>query len=285
MAACISPTPTTAASGNSAPSLPGSSVGDIFIAAEDGSELYVFTGTGRHLRTLDALTGAVRFQFTYDSAGRLATITDGDGNVTTIERDGSGNPSAIVAPFGQRTTLAVQGDGYLSRVTNPAGEAVQLTYNSGNAEGLLATLTDPRGNVHRYLYDALGRLMRDENPAGGVTTLARTDITDDHYTVTLTTALGRVTTYEVEELSTGDTRRVRIDPSGARTESFIRTDGSRRVTYPDGTVANLVEGPDPRFGMQAPILTTVRPSPRPGDLSGSHYRDPHGDAVRSRIIL
>src|SRR5205814_823711 len=74
-------------------SLPGSSfAGDIFIAGEDGGELYVFTDTGRHLRTLDALTGAVRFQFTYDSAGRLATITDGDGNVTTIERDGSGSP-------------------------------------------------------------------------------------------------------------------------------------------------------------------------------------------------
>src|SRR5438132_4234644 len=93
----------------------------------------------------------------------------------------AGNPSAIVAPFGQRTTLAVQGDGYLSRVTNPAGEAVQLTYNSGNAAGLLATLTDPRGHVHRYLYDAMGRLVRDENPAGGVTTLARTDLTDEHY--------------------------------------------------------------------------------------------------------
>jgi YD repeat-containing protein len=123
----------------------------ISIAAEDGSELYVFTETGRHLRTLDALTGAVRFQFTYDTAGRLATIIDGDGNVTTIERNGSGNPSAIVGPFGQRTSLAVNGDGYLSRVTNPAGEAAQLAYNRGNAEGLLATLTDPRGNVHRYL--------------------------------------------------------------------------------------------------------------------------------------
>jgi RHS repeat-associated protein len=249
-------------------SLPGFSVSDVLIAAEDGSELYHFNDTGRHLRTLDALTGAVRYQFAYDSAARLETITDGDGNVTTIERDGSGNPSTIVAPFGQRTTLAVQGDGYLSRVTNPAGEAVQLTYSSGTAAGLLATLTDPRGNVHRYTYDDLGRLVRDENPAGGVTTLARTDITDDHYTVTLTTALGRVTTYEVEELSTGDTRRVRIDPSGARTESLIRTDGSRRITYPDGTVANLVEGPDPRFDMQAPILKSLTVT-TPGGITRS----------------
>jgi RHS repeat-associated protein len=235
------------------PPLPGFSVSGIVIAAEDGSEVYVFSDTGRHLRTLDALTGTVRFQFTYNAGGHLATITDGDGNVTAIERDGIGSPSAIVAPFGQRTVLAVQG-GYLSRVTNPAGEAVQLTYNSGDAEGLLATLTDPRGNTHRYLYDALGRLVRDENPAGDVKSLARTDITDDHYAVAVTTALGLATTYEVDELPTGDTRRVRIDANGARTESLIRTDGSLRVTYPDGTVANLTEGPDPRFGMQAPIL-------------------------------
>ena len=234
--------------------LPGSYVDDNVIASEDGSEVYVFNGGGRHLRTLDALTGAVHFQFSYNAAGRLATITDGDGNVTSIERDGAGNPSAIVAPFGQRTNLAVIGAGYLSSVTNPAGEAVQLTYNSGAAEGLLATLTDPRANVHRYFYDAVGRLVRDENPAGGVKILARTDITDDHYTVTVTTALGLVTTHEVEELSTGDTRRVRIDPSGARTESLIRTDGSRQVTYPDGAMMDRIDGPDPRFGMQAPIV-------------------------------
>ena len=239
------------------PSLPGFSVSDIVIAAEDGSEVYVFTGTGRHQRTLDAQTGAVRFQFTYNTAGHLATIIDGDDNVTTIERDGIGSPSAIAAPFGQLTALAVQGDGYLSRVTNPAGETVQLTYNSGEAEGLLATLTDPRGNVHHYLYDALGRLMRDENPAGGVKTLVRNDITDDHYTVAVTTALGLVTTYEVDELSTGDTRRVRIDASGARAESFIHTDGSRKTTFADGTVVNRLQGPDPRWSMQTPVSKSL----------------------------
>ncbi|MBL0124793.1 MAG: hypothetical protein IPP88_19445 [Betaproteobacteria bacterium] len=241
---------------------------ELLIAAADGNEAYVFSGTGRHLRTLEALTGTVRHQFAYNSAGRLATVTDGAGNATTIERDGSGNPTAIVAPFGQRTTLEVQGDGYLSRVTNPAGEAIQFTYNSGAAEGLLATLTDPRGNVHRYQYEAIGRLIRDENPAGGVTTLARSDITDDHYTVTVTTALGLVTTYDVEELTNGTTRRVRIDPTSARTESLLGIDGSRLVTYPDGTVSNTVKGPDPRFGMQAPIMKS-RTVTKPGGYSST----------------
>ncbi|MEO8133744.1 MAG: RHS repeat-associated core domain-containing protein, partial [Betaproteobacteria bacterium] len=147
-------------------------------------------------------------------------------------------------------------DGYLSSVANPAMEAVLLTYLGGAGEGLLATLTDPRGNIHSYLYDALGRLVRDESPAASLKILQRTDITDDHYTVTVTTALGLVTSHEVEEKANGDTLRARTEPGGARTETLIRADGSRQVTYPDGTVTNMVEGPDPRFGMQSPILKT-----------------------------
>lgn len=234
-------------------SLPNSSISDIFVVSKDGSELYIFNGTGRHLRTLDALTGFVRFQFTYDVAGRLVTITDGDNNVTTIEHDGSGNPSAITTPFGQLTTLAVDVDGYLSRVMNPRGEAVKLAYKrTGTVKGLLTTLTDPRGNIHRYTYSTLGRLMSDKTPIGGVTNLERTSITDDHYNVTLTTASGLVTTYEVEELPTGETIR-RVDQSGVRTESLVGAYGLYQKTYADGLVEKLDKGPDPRFGLEAPI--------------------------------
>ena len=106
--------------------------------------------------------------------------------------DGAVTPADALLAFrhflGLGTLDACQQD--RANVTNPAGDAVQLTYYSGTATGLLATLTDARGNVHRYTYDALRRLIRDENPAGGVTTLARTDLTDAHYTITLTTASG-----------------------------------------------------------------------------------------------
>jgi sugar lactone lactonase YvrE len=39
------------------PSLPGAAVGDFLIAAEDGSEVYLFDPRGRHLATVDAHTG------------------------------------------------------------------------------------------------------------------------------------------------------------------------------------------------------------------------------------
>lgn len=51
-----------------APPLPGFSRDDRIIPSADGHEVYVFSGDGRHLRTLDALTGAVRYRFGYDSA-------------------------------------------------------------------------------------------------------------------------------------------------------------------------------------------------------------------------
>ncbi|MGH7164138.1 MAG: kelch repeat-containing protein [Nitrospiraceae bacterium] len=236
-----------------APVLPGLAIGESAVPSEDGSEVYVFDHTGRHLRTVEAFTGAMRLQFAYDPAGRLLTITDADNNVTTIERNGTGNPTALVAPGGQRTTLTVHADGYLASITNPAGETVAFTYAN---EGLLATLTDARNHVHRYTYDADGRLTRDEDAAAGFVALSRTDSATG-FTVSLASALNRTTSYQVERLTTGDTRLITTDPSGLATTRFIEPDGTRTITVPDGTLTISVDGPDPRWSMQAPLLKSL----------------------------
>jgi RHS repeat-associated protein len=239
--------------------LPGISVNDLVIASEGANEIYVFDGGGRHLRTLNALTAAVHYQFIYDNVGRLIQISDGYGKRITIERDAAGNPTAIIAPFGQRTSLSVDAHGYLISLTNPAGDSIHLTYHG---DGLLSSLADPRGNTYRFNYDAFGRLLRDEDPAGGFKALA--SIEDRNSSTTrLTTALGRTTTYLVERQSTGSMRRVKIDPSGLQSATEIGTDGGRRITHADGTVMSLIAGPDPRFGTQAPVaqnFTLTTPS-------------------------
>ena len=240
--------------------LRGLSSASSYIPAEDGKELYVFDGNGRHLATLDARTAAPRRQFAYDSAGRLISITDADGNATNVVRDGAGNPTGIVAPGGQRSALAVNGDGYLASLTDPGGATVRLTY-SGTA-GLLTSLTTRRGHLHQFFYDDSGRLARDDNPLGTAFSLSRTDLAPNHRVVSLTSGLGLVNKYELEDLKSGETRRVHTDPAGGRTEVLLRTDGTRRILYPDGSVADVVEGPDPRWGMQAPILASLtRTSP------------------------
>jgi uncharacterized repeat protein (TIGR01451 family) len=83
----------------------GAVVGTSFetlVPSDAGEEIYVFDGAGRHLRTADTRTGSIRYAFDYDAEGRLAVVTDGDGNRTLIERDGAGEVTAVVAPDGQR---------------------------------------------------------------------------------------------------------------------------------------------------------------------------------------
>lgn len=242
--------------------LPGYSASDVFISSEDGNELYAFSSDGRHMRTFDTFTGAVRYNFTYDGSGRLTAITDIDGNVMTIERDVSGNPTAIIAPYGQRTSLTLDSNGYLASVTNPAGESAQLGYT---ADGLLTSMTNPRGNTYRFSYDAKGRLIKDEDPAGGSKSLSRND-TANGYSVNLTTGMNHNTTYKVEQLSTGDQKQVNTFSNGLKTETLIGKNGSETITYPDGTIITQVSGPDPRFGMQAPVLSSMTVK-TPGGLS------------------
>ena len=101
-------------------------------------------------------------------------------------------------------------------------------------------------------YDTLGRLTRDADAAGGSQNLARIDLTDG-YQVTRTTGLGRTTQYQVETLPIGTQRLTNTFPDGSQSQLLIGTDGSRVTTVPDGTVFNLLEGPDPRFSMMAPL--------------------------------
>lgn len=231
------------------PSLPGVSVGETLIPSQDGAEAYYFDAEGRHLRTIDLRTKAVLYSFGYDSAGHLLKITDVSGNITKIERDALGNPTAIVAPFGQRTELALDANGYLATVKNPAGETHAMTYT---ADGLMTQFKKPKGNTSTLVYDDMGRLTSDQDAASGSKNLARTAISNG-YEVALTTGLNRKTTYRVENLPTGDERRTRIEPDGTQTVTLNQTNGTTKTTEPDGTVTTQVKGPDPRFGMLAPL--------------------------------
>jgi RHS repeat-associated protein len=237
---------------------PGASLSDIFVPAQDGSQLYHFDVTGRHLQTLDTVTGATLFSFGYDSAGRLTSITDRDGNATTIERNANGDPMAIDSPFGQRTTFTLDSNGYLASITDPARGEDQYTYSPN---GLMATFTDPVNNVHQFSYDTLGRLHQDQEPApaGGSTTLDRTETANGFevtVTKTMTATQNIVSTYLVEELPNGNEHRMIMTSGCCDGDQVIRPDGTQTITHADGTVENIVLGPDPRWGMQAPALTS-----------------------------
>jgi RHS repeat-associated protein len=215
------------------------------VPSSDGGTAFWFDG-GRHTKTIDTLTGVTDETFGYDANGLLTTITDVDGNVTTIERDGNGDPTAIVAPGGQRTTLAVTA-GMMTAITNPAGESYQFQYDPN---GLLRQTTDRRGGLHAFTYDADGLLTRDAGPDGGFITLSRSGV-GSNYTVTKRTAEGRVESFGLTLPGQTTEQRVHVGTDGL-TDTIVLAGASTTYTGADGSAGTAVSVPDPRFGMLAP---------------------------------
>jgi len=231
--------------------------GNYYIASQDGSEVYVFNSSGIHQQTLKPLTGALEYQFGYDAAGNLVTITDANANVTTIQRNANETPTAIVSPYNQTTQLTTASDGsnnYLSQITDPAGNSYNLTFMPG---GLLSTLTDPRGNQYTFQYDSYGRLTKDSDPAGGFTTLTRTNQASG-YVVAKETALGRTTSYQITFPASNASEQEFVNTFPDGLQATVTTQPtSYSSTLPDGESTNETLGPDPRWGIEVAIPTST----------------------------
>ena len=240
---------------------------DFRIAATGGREVYVFNSEGRHEKTEDALTGAARTLFKYDGQGRLIHIVekvdlsetwdDTKDRVTDITWQ-NGVPTAVVAPFAQQTTLTSNGSGWVDDIENPEQELWDFTIR---ADGLLDSLIDPRGGPHDYDYDDRGRLDFDKDPAGGETTLVRTE-GDNLLQVEHQTLLGRNTLYEVDGFIYGPrTHRTTelTTPNHITTERVETLEGMQTVNYPWATEKSWTAGWDPRFGLESqfPVEVTV----------------------------
>jgi len=235
------------------PLLTGIGITDIVIPSQDGSHLYRFDASGRHLETKDTLTGKTLLTFAYDASGLLSKITDLDNHVITIERDSVGKPTAIVSAFGQRTSLSLDNNGYLNTVTNPMDESYKASYT---ADGLLTTFENPRQYASTMSYDASGKLVSDTHAEDGSQRLARTDL-DNGYVVMHTSAEGRQTVYSVQHI-TGEEIRQTSWPDGTSAITGRKADGTVIATAADGSVATSVSSPDPRFGMLAPLVASQK---------------------------
>jgi RHS repeat-associated protein len=258
--------------------------GKNLLTSEDGSEVYVFDGsTGRHLQTLKPMTGALEYQFGYDAAGNLVTVTDSSGNVTTIQRDASERATAIVSPYGQTTNLGLDSNGFLSRITDPLGKSVTFANSS---KGLLTTLVDAKGNVYNYTYDGQGRLAKDADPAGGYTTLSRTNgVSGFTWNVTLATAMGQTSSFQTTlnlpwvqtSTSTFSEQFTNTEPCGV-TATYSETHAADGFlasnSLPDGTSYNTTFGADQRWGIQVPVPTSTTLSFGSLIAKTSHKRTP-----------
>ncbi|MCZ7651701.1 MAG: hypothetical protein M5U13_11295 [Thermoanaerobaculia bacterium] len=223
----------------------------------DGGQVLVFDPRGRHLRTLHALTGASLLEFAYDSAGKLVEVSDTEGNTTSLVRDTEGRVSTIIGPFGQSTVLSYDPFGYVAAVEDPAGNRWEMTSTVG---GLLASFATPEAHAWSFLWAADGRLLRDEDPAGGWQELTRYALRSGQsgraFAVRRTTPHGRRHEYQVWE-SPGQRTRFHlrgIDGSGLfrqASSSRLRADGSFESRRTGQGESFGYRGPDAQWGALA----------------------------------
>ncbi len=227
----------------------GVTFGGYYIPSADGSEVYHFDNSGRHLETHNAITGDLVYQFSYDVHGILSGIMDRQSNAINITHSDDGVSVLITAPSGKATTLLMDAQGMLGEVRNPDNESVHMTYSDS---GLLLGYTDARGNTNTYQYDDSGRLISDENPAGGGWTISRS-VVGGVVRVQMDSAEGRSNIFEVEQTDLGRRTFANISPDGLPYRKTIEPTGEVNHVYPDGvTVQQLFES-DQRFEMMSPV--------------------------------
>jgi RHS repeat-associated protein len=139
------------------------------IPSQDGSEVYIFDLSGKHLRTLYGKTGATKYSFEYDNDNSLKAVVDSFSNRTELIKSG-GMLRQIVGPYGQTTAFTSDSNGYLNSMTSPTGEVTQMTYNPS---GLMTSFKKPKGNTSTYAYNFAGELFRETNAAGGIQSLLK----------------------------------------------------------------------------------------------------------------
>ncbi len=105
------------------------------------------TGTSGEGYTL-TLANQTKYQF--NGSGRLESVTDRDGNQTTLGYT-EGHLTTITDPTGRKITLAYNGEGLVESAKDPLGHTVKYTYESGDLKSV--TLPGEESARWQFKYD------------------------------------------------------------------------------------------------------------------------------------
>jgi RHS repeat-associated protein len=130
--------------------------------------------------------------FSYNAAGQLLSVTDGNGHTTAYtydaegnrksEKDAEGNETqwtyngthdvtSVTAPGGLTTTITRDADGNPEVVSRPAPEEeVETTAYAYDSDGQVESVTDPMGEAWGFGYDEYGNRVSETDPLGNTRT-------------------------------------------------------------------------------------------------------------------
>jgi len=127
---------------------------------------YDTSGNTTRVTRLAGTAAAAVTAMTYDpSVAKPLTITDPNGNITTLAYNAQGNLISITDALGHTTTFTYDSQGRRLTTTDPLGKVTTLTYDGPD----LASTTDPLGRRVQYVSDAAGRMVATVDPLGSRT--------------------------------------------------------------------------------------------------------------------
>lgn len=135
-----------------------------------GRAIFTFDASGRlsAMKDLNDEATTLAYSTSGNSAGKLATLTDGAGRTLTFTWTGD-RITKVVGPLSATVTYTYDSAGNLTSVTAADGGATRFAYDG---YGRMTTMTTPRGSVTTNAYDNTGRVTSQTDPLGKVTTFA-----------------------------------------------------------------------------------------------------------------
>lgn len=132
------------------------------------------------------LTSHGQWEYLFDADGYLVNITDRDGNMVVIQRNGSHKPISVTDPTNRSIYFTYNASGLIETVEDPLGREWEFTYNGSNQMTAISypeldtvtyqrtftynslsdilTETDRRGKTWTYTYDSGENLLTFTNP-------------------------------------------------------------------------------------------------------------------------
>jgi RHS repeat-associated protein len=129
---------------------------------------YTYNSAGRVLTItrLAGTAGAVTSGLTYEPLfSQLATITDPLNHTWSVAYDAQGRIASVTDPLTHQTTFAANAAGQVTATT----DALQHTWQIEYLGGVARSSTDPLGAAYTRFVDAAGRAVLETNPLGAST--------------------------------------------------------------------------------------------------------------------
>ena len=165
-----------------------------------------------------------------EKSGKIASVTDPAGNTLTAEYDKKGNPVRLIYPDGSKATAEYNVLGLISGYTDANGNQTAFKYT---AAGQIETITNAEGIAATVTYDKTGGIsgIRD---AGKKTTSYKRDILGRITTVTYPDGTKEAYAYRADGYMLSKT-----DAAGNRTEyTYDLTGKLEKCAFADGTALN-----------------------------------------------